>query len=248
LKKQVGLKTPFSYVVLSMQELIGWFCRNFEKRERNSSYIYNMNNEDKDHTLLISNAIGYMLKVIKSGQNDKKFKKEFNAIKHGDYDEFLDLIKEPQAFMVQWSHGVIKTEKFSKRSGDCDFAMIIAAGTSIETFLKKCFAEYGPIIDNDVSDLIFLRCAAFEISFRNHYNNMKVTQGISWAKKDLVDIIDEVCATKGISQNNTDALQQGRRFLNKVKGHKDHFNSWLDGIDAFNTAWNVRNEHSIQLY
>ncbi len=207
-----------------------------------------MANEDKDHVLLISNAIGYMLKVIRAQRNINKYRKEFNAIKHGDYDEFLDLIREPNPFMVQCSHGVVKKDNFSKRSGDCDITMIVAAGPSITAFMSRCFAEYGPIIDKDISDLIFLRCAAYEISFRNQYNNLKAKQGVPWTKRDLVDIIDDVCSMKNISQNDKDTLQLGRQFLNKVKGHNSKFETWTEGINAFNAAWNVRNVHSIRLY
>ena len=80
----------------------------------------------KDENMPISMVVGYMLKVIKSGKNITNYKSEFNAVKHGDYDRFFDLIKEPQNdFIAQWRDGIIKNDNFSQKGGDPDFAMLL---------------------------------------------------------------------------------------------------------------------------
>lgn len=41
---------------------------------------------------VIGEVIGYMLLVLKSGKDISQFKSEFNAIRHGNYDDFIKLI------------------------------------------------------------------------------------------------------------------------------------------------------------
>ena len=120
-----------------------------------------------DEKLSVSQAIGYMLKVIKTGNDITNFKGQFNAIKHGDYDCFFKMIKEPQPeLLIQWKEGVIKNENFSQESGDCDVAMLVAIEPSVIKFHNECCNYYGNIIDTDISNLIFCKCAAFEKSCR----------------------------------------------------------------------------------
>jgi len=45
--------------------------------------------------LTIEPTVGYMLKVIKSGQTITKYNDEFKAIRHGNYFDFLNLLKAP---------------------------------------------------------------------------------------------------------------------------------------------------------
>jgi hypothetical protein len=45
-----------------------------------------------ERPLIIEVVIGYMLKVWKSQKKITKYKNEFNAIRHGDYFEFINLI------------------------------------------------------------------------------------------------------------------------------------------------------------
>ncbi|MEO6303800.1 MAG: hypothetical protein ABIP51_11580, partial [Bacteroidia bacterium] len=45
--------------------------------------------ELNEEEILIS-IIGYMLRVMKSGKDYSKFKKEFDHIRHGNYDDFID--------------------------------------------------------------------------------------------------------------------------------------------------------------
>ncbi|MEZ4805706.1 MAG: hypothetical protein R2852_09550 [Bacteroidia bacterium] len=44
-------------------------------------------------------VIGYMYKVLKNGKDTSKFRKEFAAIRHGDYEEFLNLIGDKIDFV-----------------------------------------------------------------------------------------------------------------------------------------------------
>ena len=50
----------------------------------------------------IGTVVGYMLKVMKARKNEIKFKKEFSCIRHGNFPEFISLIKEPVQDMVVW--------------------------------------------------------------------------------------------------------------------------------------------------
>ena len=45
-----------------------------------------------EEKLIYDFVVGYMLKVIKSKAKITKYKEEFNAIKHGDYVCFINLI------------------------------------------------------------------------------------------------------------------------------------------------------------
>ena len=71
----------------------------------------------KDENSLVAEVIGYTLKVMKFHDKDiTKFIDEFNAIRHGDYDCFLGLIKEPPPeLLFQWKDGIIKDSNFSQK-------------------------------------------------------------------------------------------------------------------------------------
>lgn len=57
--------------------------------------------------LIISVTVGYMLKVLKANERIKTFKDEFAAIRHGDYIEFINLVKGEIPFLVVYNEGVI---------------------------------------------------------------------------------------------------------------------------------------------
>ena len=83
--------------------------------------------------LTIEPTVGYMLKVIKSGQTIIKYNDEFKAIRHGNYFNFLNLVKGPIPFMVSYTNGVIRTEEYPQKE-DCDFAGL-AIRPSLSFFL-----------------------------------------------------------------------------------------------------------------
>ena len=66
--------------------------------------------KNNSEILIIEPTVGYMLKVIKSGKKITKFKSEFAAIRHGNYFDFLNLVKGPIPFLVTYNAGKITTE------------------------------------------------------------------------------------------------------------------------------------------
>ena len=98
----------------------------------------------KDEGLLVSQSVGYMFKVIKARKDIINFKEQFNAIKHGDYDRFFALVKEPQPELVfQWREGSIKNSGYSQQSGDCDITILFAIDPSLRKFAIDCFNSYS---------------------------------------------------------------------------------------------------------
>ena len=64
--------------------------------------------------LIYDKVVGYVLKIIKSRIKITKFKNKFNAIKHGDYLDFIELLKVgiPQDIVVnKIGERIIPTEK-----------------------------------------------------------------------------------------------------------------------------------------
>ena len=67
----------------------------------------------KKEKLIYDFVVGYMLKVIKSKAPIHDFCKQFNAIKHGDYVEFIDLLNVgiPDDIVVyKIGQGIIETK------------------------------------------------------------------------------------------------------------------------------------------
>ena len=202
----------------------------------------------KDEDLLVSQAVGYMFKVIKAGKNIINFKEQFNAIKHGDYDCFFTLIKEPQPeLLFQWKEGSLKSSGYSQQSGDCDITMLFAIDPSLRKFCVDCFNYYGKINDSDITDLVFSKCAAFEIALRVQSNKEKQNRKIHYTKSTLEKTIDELCVYNNIPPNERNILQDGRRFVNMVKGHKSHFTTWHSGILSFELAWSVCGKYQLKI-
>jgi hypothetical protein len=61
--------------------------------------------------LTIEFAVRYMLKVLKNQQRITEYKKEFNAIKHGDYKTFLSLVGGKIPPMVIYNSRKIRSEE-----------------------------------------------------------------------------------------------------------------------------------------
>lgn len=184
--------------------------------------------------LTIEPTVGYMLKVIKSGQTITKYNDEFKAIRHGNYFDFLNLVKGPIPFMVSYTNGVIRTEEYPQKD-DCDFAGLLKAGPSLVIFYKKCFAEYGLIIDTDISDEEFGKVVLFELSLRMHSNNNTLLN----EREQLINVIDKLSRFKSLSISDTEKLHLGRQFLNMIKHPKNQFPSWSEGLKAFEIAYQV---------
>ena len=151
--------------------------------------------------LTIEPTVGYMVKVIKSGQTIIKYNDEFKAIRHGNYFNFLNLVKGPIPFMVSYTNGVIRTEEYPQKE-DCDFAGLLKIEPSLVIFYKKCFAEYGLITDTYISDDEFGKVVLFELSLRMHSNNNTLLN----ERKHLIKVIDKLNRFKSFSTSDTDKL------------------------------------------
>lgn len=184
-----------------------------------------------ERPLVIEVVIGYMLKVWKSQKKIIKYKSEFNAIRHGDYFEFINLIKEPFEPFISYKNGVISLETESNK-GDCDFEGLMKSGNSMIKFYKACLQEYGYIIDNDIDDEIFYDVALFEISIRMHAKNKNLIS----EREDLKTIIPKLCKDNNISDSEIIQIDKGRIFLNMIKHYKNQFPTWEDGVENFKLA------------
>lgn len=191
--------------------------------------------------LIISVTVGYMLKVLKANKKIKKFKDEFAAIRHGDYIEFIKLVKGEIPFLVVYNEGVITSGAIPPSKNDIDFELLLKAGPSLKLFYKNCITEYGEIIDKDISDNTFEQAALFEINLRIHANNSKLLN----QREDLINVIEKLGSFKKMSQNEIDKLQAGRHFLNMIKHHKNQFPSWTAGIEALSCAYEVLNKYGL---
>lgn len=178
-------------------------------------------------------AVGYMLKVLKSGIDTSKYRQEFAAIRHGNYEEFIDLVKGRIPFMV--IYGQEEGERLF------DFAGLFVAGPSLAKFANQCFLEYGKIPDQDVSTEVYQNVAYFEAAIRMHANNRKLLG----EKEDFIHVINKLGESMSLPQDEIDKLQQGRMFLNMIKHFKNQFPSWEEGNAAFEEAFAVINKHRI---
>ncbi len=190
--------------------------------------------------LIIEITVGYMLKILKNGKDVTKFKNEFAAIRHGNFDDFIDLVKGEKPVMVVSQDGIISDQHKVSQKTHFDFAALILAGPSLKKFLKECDNEYGTQLDTDISDDIYAKLALFEVGLRMHANNNNLLQ----PKENLEKVITKLCNFKGISKIELDILQQGRKFLNDIKHHNDpkykrKFKTWSDGIKAFEKSYDV---------
>lgn len=185
----------------------------------------------KNKMLHVGLTVGYMLKVMKSEKKISKFSKEFAAIRHGDYFDFINQLKEPIPEMVVYSEGRIEVNPLQKKD-DIDFIGLFKAGPSLKKFLNACLSFYGNIIDNDIPDIIFYEVSLFELSLRMHANNRKLLN----ERDCLENVINKISEFHKLTHNEHESLQQGRRFLNMIKHFKQQFESYNDGIIAFKKA------------
>jgi hypothetical protein len=98
-------------------------------------------------------AIVYMLKVMKHGREIAKFKEEFDAIRHGDYHTFADLVNGERQPMVVWKDGVISNQDQVSQNTHGDFVRLMLAGPSLVIFFNKCVQEYGKDLLKNDSDI-----------------------------------------------------------------------------------------------
>ena len=179
-------------------------------------------------------VIGYMYKVMKNEKDISKYNSEFAAIRHGDYSEFLDLIGEEINFIVTYNNGSINTDT-NIREDDSDFGRLLKSGESLKTFLRKCTKEFGNINDEHLKDETFEKLALFELSLRMHRNNNASRK----ERITLENVINELKVIKNLSDQETETLHNGRKFLNSVKRPNKMKVSWEVGEQEFFEAYRI---------
>jgi len=148
--------------------------------------------------LIIGHVVGYMLKIMKSGIEINKFKNEFAAIRHGNYDDFIYLVKGEKPPIIVYQNGIISNQDIISQKTHCDFANLILSGPSLKKFFNDCQIEYGDkfvISEDEISNEIYYKVALFEISLRMHASNQKLMNN----REKLVDIINKLGDFKKIS-------------------------------------------------
>jgi hypothetical protein len=193
-------------------------------------------------TLTIEVAVGNMLKVLKTNQKVTEFKDEFNAIKHGDYKTFLNLVGGGIPPMVIYHGGVIRSDE-NDPNYEFDFEGLIKSGPSLLIFLKKCFLVYGNIEDPDIPDSIYHKVVVFEIAIRMHANNDNLLDKTK--REDLINVISVLSKFKNLTQEEEDKLQKARVFTNMVKHFNNQYPSWEIGISYFLDGFEVLEKHKI---
>lgn len=201
--------------------------------------------------LIIEPVVGYMLKVLKNGVDIIKFKDEFSAIRHGNYDDFLDLVKGEKPQMVVWQDGVIYNQDNVSQKTHCDFVALVLAGPSLQKFFNNCTKEYGDKYLNsndDISNETYGKVVLFELGLRMHANNNNLLEN----REKLISVIDKLCNFKNISQVNKCKIQKGRQFINDIKHNNDKdykrkFSNWESGIEAFEQAYSLLEQYKLTI-
>jgi len=197
----------------------------------------------KNEELIISIVVGYMLKLLKNNVNITSHLKEFAAIRHGNYDEFIQLVNGEKPFMVMYDNGEIRTDNFNQNN-TCDFGMLIQSGPSLTKFYNEVKSIYGNVNDVDISDDIYKKLVLFEISLRVHANNNNLIGN----KETIEIVINKLSAFKNLSTDEIEKLHNGRLFTNYIKHKKSKkFSSYQDGINQFNEAYDVLLKHQLTI-
>lgn len=192
----------------------------------------------KKDKLIINVVVGYMIKVMKNS-DITKFRNEFSAIRHGDYDKFIKLINVEEPEIVAYNAGIIKTNNFSKESGDCDFLMLMASSNALKEFYKKTKSVYGDIIDIEIPDEIYEKLVEFEISLRMHGSNNGINE------RNLEETINKICTLKGYGNDVLKRLHKGRDYINYVKHNNKKFKNHVEGMEGFNDSFNCLIENNL---
>lgn len=208
--------------------------------------FYNLNTSNnykmKKQQFIIGIVVGYMLKVIKTHKKEIKFKKEFACIRHGNYPEFITLVKGNIPEMIVYRSGDIEVNPNPKKD-NFDFIGLVMAGPSLKVFYKKCIAEYGVFLDNEISDKIYYQLAIYEIAIRIHANKFKTLE----KSETLKTIIDNLGKHLKLNEKEVTTIQNGRKLLNMVKhGQKKNY-SWIKEISDFEKAFQLLEVNNITL-
>jgi hypothetical protein len=196
----------------------------------------------KELIIPFATTVGYMLKVLKSNVKIDKFNPEFKMIRHGNYFEFINSVKGEVPHTVVYNKGKITSDNIARKN-DFDFLGLFNANPSLQKFYIDCHKEYGKITDTDIPDSIYGIAALFEISIRMHANNNNLIE----SREDLVEVINKLSKFKNLTENETNKLHQGRRFINMIKHFKNQFPSWNEGIDVMTVAYELIKEKKLTI-
>lgn len=192
---------------------------------------------------IIEVVVGNMLKVMKSGRPIIKHSEAFKKIRHGDYDNFIKIINGHIPPIVIYNNGIIKNS-YTSQEENFDFAGLICSGPSLIKFHIDCLCEYGLIKDENIADDIFEKIVLFELSIRMHANNSKLLN-----MRDVLEVaINKLSEFKGLNNNDTKQLHNGRIFLNGVKRNKTKFPSWKEGIIEFQKAYEILVNNKLTIF
>lgn len=194
---------------------------------------------------IMEHVVGFMLKVLKSGKEITNYKEEFNAIRHGDYVEFLKLVNGPLPMMIKWNNGLI-TDESNNPNYDCDFEGLYKSGPSLRKFYHNCHMIYGDIIDSVFDDSIFQKLVVFEIAIRMHANNHNLLSKTE--RTYLILVIDLLCEHHSMLTEETNSIQEGRKFLNKVKHNNNSNYEWEEGTLKFEEAFNILKQKELLIF
>jgi hypothetical protein len=60
-------------------------------------------------------------------------------------------------------------------------------------------------------------------------------------------VINKLSKFKNLTENETNKLHQGRRFINMIKHFKNQFPSWNEGIDVMTVAYELIKEKKLTI-
>jgi hypothetical protein len=175
-----------------------------------------------------------MYKVLKNKLDTSDFKDEFAAIRHGDYFAFIKLIGKKIDFIVVYNSGLIDKETAIKKD-DIDYVGLIKSGESLKDFYKKCYLNFGEIVDTDLSNTYFEKATIFELGLRMHLNNKKLKKD----RKTLENVINEISTLKKLTESETEKLHNGRKFLNYIKRPEKLKSDWKTVSSEFDKAYSL---------
>lgn len=157
-------------------------------------------------------------------------KKELNF--NDDNDTFKGIVS---------TNGIIKTDGFSTKSGDCDFVMLLQSGPYMIKFYKELYKTFGEIDDDEIDDYVYGKLALFELCIRTH-----VSKECGNSQKDILKtVIDKLCELHNFTKSENELLQKGRQFLNDIK-HKRSFDS--NKLLQFNKAYIFLCDNKITIF
>jgi hypothetical protein len=181
--------------------------------------------------LIVEVVVGYMYKVLKNDLDTTPFRKEFAAIRHGDYFDFLNLVGKQIDFIVTYNRGVISKDTAITRE-EMDFSSLAKSGDSLLDFYSRCTKEFGTINDSDISDELFEKAALFELSLRMHVKNKRLIKD----RLRLEEVINQIQVLNSLTDLETHTLHKARKFINLIKRPKKLKSSWNDVIADFEQA------------